>query len=735
MDTSSTERFLKATFRNLRDDEVICISRPGKKGHIQTTVAAVDFKEPFTWYACIATVDAPGPRVTKPKLKRKKENCRRVFTLMLDDIGTKGIKAPPLEPSAIIETSAGNHQFHYFLEPTGDFALFEALVDACARKGWSDKGAAGCNRIFRLPGAVHFDKGFEARLRELNPERIWTLDELIKTLDLDVTPASAWEVPEDFNPADYDDKIAGWMVEQGYQPDKGGYYLFPCPWEAEHSEPSSLCNYHPVSKRHPGGHYHCFHAHEGRDKSHDAIEVAMEELGVPSMADTMALIAEHLREAANDRDIAPFLAGLKTPQLVVEVLPDLIYTEKRGVASRVQNCTVANITRACEVLGIELHYNLLTKGIAAVWWGEILDPDNSRAAVYAICDALVMIGIRNRADVLDMLMRLARRKCYHPMEQWILSRAWDGTSRLDELYATLEVTEAAAESGAYVRRWLIQGVECVRGWHKDKPQQKAGVLVFIGGQGDYKTRWFEALAPEFFGEAGELVFGAGGKDSQIQALSKSICELGELDTVFKKTEVGHIKNFISKSTDTYRKPYGREYDTDHRTTSFCGTCNDAAFLRDSTGSRRFWPIAIHRCNVDHAIDVQQVWAEVSVLWDAGEQWWLTEDEEKGRMANEHIFTQAPAIIEVLAHALAHTEVPEKNWLPMKATDVAEVLGYGRPSPLVLGEVRIYLNKNLRSRKTMIRGVRDCWLLPPDLAFASTVKTGSYLRLIDDEEED
>jgi len=92
---------------------------------------------------------------------------------MLDDIGTKA-EAPPLEPSAIIETSPGNFQYHYFIEPTEDFDTYEAILQACALKGWTDRAALGCNRLFRLPGSLH-STGFHAKLPEMSGRTSWKI--------------------------------------------------------------------------------------------------------------------------------------------------------------------------------------------------------------------------------------------------------------------------------------------------------------------------------------------------------------------------------------------------------------------------------------------------------------------------------------------------------------------------------------------------------------------------------
>ena len=50
----------------------------------------------------------------------------------------------------------------------------------------------------------------------------------------------------------------------------------------------------------------------------------------------------------------------------------------------------------------------------------------------------------------------------------------------------------------------------------------------------------------------------------------------------------------------------------------------------ATGNTRFWTIPVTRINFEHGIDMQAVFAQIAVAYDAGEQWWLTQAEEARR---------------------------------------------------------------------------------------------------------
>ena len=102
-------------------------------------------------YFCVSLMDRPGVR--------RKANFKALHVLVVDDVGPKVDPAKVLNetgtPTYRLETSPGNEQWGYVLEPpVTDLARAEALIVGTIQllAGGKDPGMAGVTRLMRLPG-------------------------------------------------------------------------------------------------------------------------------------------------------------------------------------------------------------------------------------------------------------------------------------------------------------------------------------------------------------------------------------------------------------------------------------------------------------------------------------------------------------------------------------------------------------------------------------------------------
>lgn len=241
--------------------------------------------EGTAWLYCVSTV-APGER---QQLRRRHEDVREAFVLPCDDVGTKA-KPAPIEPSYKLETSEGNFQHGYFIDPF-DVSTPEgaAYYDACllglAMAGYNDFGCRSATRVVRLPGATH-KTGFVARIVDWHPERCWDLKELMEALEvqpaLDLVrargraKAGRHEVLEDVS-----DPIYQWLVKQGLvRGTRAEWVLIQCPWAHLHSHPEDdEAGYSPLDFMFAGRAFNCFHSHGGEHGNKEFLRWVTEQGG------------------------------------------------------------------------------------------------------------------------------------------------------------------------------------------------------------------------------------------------------------------------------------------------------------------------------------------------------------------------------------------------------------------------------------------------------------------------
>lgn len=225
-------------------------------------------------------------------------------------------------------------------------------------------------------------------------------------------------------------------------------------------------------------------------------------------------------------------------------------------------------------------------------------------------------------DVAKALSLLSRRKTVHPVRDWLLGLTWDGHHRIEAELPQVLGHEPASFATILLRRWMVSAVARAL-----KPGCKVDtVLVLVGGQGAGKSSFFGALAADWFTDSPVNV---GDKDGKLVMRRAWIVEWAELDAMRRARDQEAIKAFLSARVDLFRKPYGRDVVEAPRHCVIVGTTNNSEFLHDTTGNRRFWPVEVRG-----GIDVEwvkanrdQLFAEAVALFNDGDQWWLTQEED------------------------------------------------------------------------------------------------------------
>lgn len=277
----------------------------------------------------------------------------------------------------------------------------------------------------------------------------------------------------------------------------------------------------------------------------------------------------------------------------------------------------------------------------------------------------------------ENLNLLAQMSPFHPIVEGLKKNPWDGEPRLNAFIKTIE-SETPEISYKLIRRWMISAIAAA---HSESGFSSPGVLVLAGKQRIGKTQFIKSLDPF---DCGAVKSGAlldpTNKDIVRTLAGFWIAELGELDGTFRKSDTARLKSYVTESLDKIRFPHMRKDSRLHRRTVFAATVNNPNFLVDETGNRRWWTIPVIAINLNHGIDMVQVWAEVYDLWHKGEPIWLSEDEfEELNSLNEE-FEQIDPLEERMFTFFDFSEGwQSKDLVKFQASDVLVKIGYDRPT--------------------------------------------------------
>lgn len=213
---------------------------------------------------------------------------------------------------------------------------------------------------------------------------------------------------------------------------------------------------------------------------------------------------------------------------------------------------------------------------------------------------------------------------YHPVCDWLGTLQWDGTPRLDAWLTDAFGTPDAPYTRDIGSKFLIAAVRRVR-----QPGCKFDfMLVIEGAQGIGKSTAMKALfGAQWFSDS--ITHDLGHKDAAIGLIGVWCLEMPEIDQLIRN-DVETIKAFLARSTDKYRPPFGRGDVTRHRQGVMCGTTNNAEYLRDATGNRRFWPATALKADLAWiTANRDQLWAEAAARESTDEPIWLEDPDVQG----------------------------------------------------------------------------------------------------------
>lgn len=374
-------------------------------------------------------------------------------------------------------------------------------------------------------------------------------------------------------------------------------------------------------------------------------------------------------------------------------------------------CTLGNLRFLLDAYGISVRFNIMKKRLEIDIPGLRVSAQNRDTVVLTHIEDLAVRHHMSPGRVPHNLLALGDCHSFDPMAAWIDSKMWDGEDRLPAFYATVTPREGYPLDfrDTLMRRWALSIVAAT---FKPHDFRARGALTFQGAQGIGKTSWFQRLVsdPTLGSEAVKLghSWDGGNKDARLGAIRHRIVELGELEGSFRR-EIASLKAFLTESYDKIRPPYGRAEAEYPRRTIFGASVNDSDFLIDGTGNSRFWTIAVEKLDYLHGIDMQQLFAQLKTLFEAGEQWWLT-DEEDARLEAINIEHRYFGVVAAqIRERLDLSLIGQPGLDRETAADVLRRIGVDRPTNPQFKEANAILRELLGPSKR-IRGA-NVWQIP------------------------
>ena len=249
-------------------------------------------------------------------------------------------------------------------------------------------------------------------------------------------------------------------------------------------------------------------------------------------------------------------------------------------------------------------------------------------------------GINGKERIYDAVALCSHKHSINDVKNYLKSIEWDEVKRLDTLLIDYLGAKDTPYTRAVIRKSLTAAVARAM-----TPGCKYDYMPILSGpQGLGKSTFLRILGRRWYSDS---LTTFEGKEASEMLQGIWINEIGELNGL-SKSETNSVKQFLSRTEDIYREPYGRRTGIYPRRCVFFGTTNDSEFLKDRTGNRRFWPVDVGLQPVTKSVfidlenEVDQIWAEAYVYWQLGERLYLTGAAEEESKVEQEIHRESNA---------------------------------------------------------------------------------------------
>jgi len=332
----------------------------------------------------------------------------------------------------------------------------------------------------------------------------------------------------------------------------------------------------------------------------------------------LAIDTTHKRLEAKDKKVkgGPALAKIigENGRVIVKRINEWLGRDSdfiRTVEGQIIKDHQENVMRALSMLNVDLKYNEFSEKLLIN--GVPLEDRQLNELWLKIDDEY---RFRPPPDFFEkVIKRIAWNNGFHPVRDYFATLVWDEKKRIDDWL----IIAAGALPSDYVRAVsaivLIAAVRRVRqpGCKYDE------MLVLESQQGLQKSSALRALCanPDWFTDDFQL--NVNSQRMIESTLGKWLIEVPELSGM-RPALAEVLKANLSRQVDgPARMAYAHLPIERQRQFVLIGTTNSSAYLADSTGARRFWPVDVKKFDVAWiTANRDQLWAEACARETAGE---------------------------------------------------------------------------------------------------------------------
>ena len=334
----------------------------------------------------------------------------------------------------------------------------------------------------------------------------------------------------------------------------------------------------------------------------------------------------------------------------------------------------------------DISFNVITGSFDCMIDGKVLKSQGHLRTFYAsVISKCNYNKLHVNNEVLNIYLdAISIRNKRNPVKDWIHSERWDRKNRISEVCNAIVTFESDDYlKNILITKWLISAYAAAVREDGDGFRTR-GVLVFQGNQEAGKSTFFRELVGghlDWF--ANGLTLNAEQKDSLLIANSVWIAELGEIENTTKRN-LPALKAYLTNNKTEVRLPYAKKHETIWRRTVYCGDANNPEFLFDETGNTRFWCISVKQISSIKEINMQQMWAEVRVLYEnaVAKQdnyiWWLSPKEMELLNESNSKFEVSDSIDDLIRSRL-DWKTDSSFWRGRTVTDILMECGIREPS--------------------------------------------------------